>query len=463
MPASVANYDGSIIATPQQLVSPDSVEQIQAILRDPARYPSPVRAVGSYHSLTPCASSPGTMIKMSHMDRIIGIDFENDTFTAQGGLQFIDASHVLREHDLQFMTNIEIGNMTLGSAACCHTKDALDGIEFGQVSSYVTAMKWVTPTGELAEASLDHNPELLRKMRSSYGLCGVIYEVTFRIKPIEALHFTYLPRPVDELTEAEVDQLLDNSEGLICWTVGRTCVFQRRQRVEDPGIFGALFGAARRRLWNHSEAHIGHFIDQFVKHKNLRDAAQNGLFDVTNLLYGTLRLFGGITLLAPDKTVDYRNTPPSARYAFTFWAFPRSRWLAVLRDYLDFAEQHFQRTGFRCTMPLGAYHIRRDTSSLLSYTHDEEIFSIDPIHASTDDTAWHKFLREFNDFAYQRNGIPLLNQSPFVERKHVEAAFGNRWFEFSEFVKQMDPGGRMLNPFFADLLSARPAQTSTGA
>ena len=61
---------------------------------------------------------------------------------------------------MQMMLNIEIGNMTLGSAACCHSKDALDGIEFGQVSSYVTQMKWVTPAGDLAEASAISNPEL---------------------------------------------------------------------------------------------------------------------------------------------------------------------------------------------------------------------------------------------------------------------------------------------------------------
>ena len=105
-------------------------------------------------------------------------------------------------------------------------------------------------------------------------------------------------------------------------------------------------------------------------------------------------------------------------------------------------------------MPLGAYHIRLDTSSILSYTHDGEVFSIDPIHASTDDAAWHAFLKEFNGFAYERNGIPLLNQSPFVERKHVEGAYGQRWLEFARWIGTMDGGQRMLNPFFADLLGS---------
>ena len=453
MPNQILNYDGSITTTPQQLIYPETVQEIQDLLRDNARYPSPVRAMGSYHSLTPCASSEGTILRMSRMAQVIEIDPTNGTLTAQAGLQVIEASQALRAHGLQLMTNIEIGNMTLGSAACCHSKDALDGIEFGQFNSYITRIKWVTPAGDLAKASADRNPELLQKVRASHGLVGVVYEVTLRVKPIEALHFTYLPRPLDELTQEEVAHLLDTSEGLICWTVGRTCIFQCRQRIDHPGIFDSLMAAARHRLWNHSAAHLGHFIDQFIANKSLRDAAQDGSFDVMKFLYSDLHLFGGITLLAPDKTIDYRSTPTAAKYAFTFWAFPRAQWLDTMRAYLDFADQHFKTTGFRWNMPLGAYHIRRDTHSLLSYTYDQEIFSIDPIHASTDDAAWHYFLQQFNEFSYQRHGIPLLNQSPFVQRKHVEAAYGERWSAFSDWVRTMDPTGRMLNPFFADLLS----------
>jgi hypothetical protein len=291
----------------------------------------------------------------------------------------------------------------------------------------------------------------LRLVRSSHGLCGIIYEVSVRVKPIEVLHFSYLPRPVDELTQAAVDTLLDNSEGLVCWTVGQTCVFQQRQRVHDAGILGSLFAAARRKLWNFGDAHVGHFIDQFVKDKALRDQAQTLNFDVTTFLYSTLHLFGGITILAPDKIIDYRNTPSSARYAFTFWAFPRAQWLATLRAYLDFADQHFKTTGFRCNMPLGSYRVRQDSNAILSYTHDQEMFSLDPIHSSSDDNAWHEFLRQFNEFAFQRNGVPLLNQSPFIERKHIEAAYGQRWLDFAQWVRSMDPSRRMVNPFFASL------------
>jgi FAD/FMN-containing dehydrogenase len=448
----IRNYDGSLTTSPAQLVVPETVEDIQAVLRDASIYPSPVRAKGSYHSLTPCVSSDGTIVDMSRMTRIVDIDATNNLFTAQAGVHIIDAARALQKVDRQLMTNIEIGNMTLGSAACCHTKDALDGVEYGQVSSYVTRIKWVTPDGELAEVTEADNPELLRKVRSSYGLCGIVYEVTLRIKPIEVLHFTYTPRPVDELTQTEVDELLDTSEGLICWTLGRTCIFQRRQRVDEPGTVDNFAAAARRELWSYGVAHAGHLIDEFIKNPTLHEQAHELEFDAIDLLYRVLGVANGITLMAPNKIIDYSHTPPSGRYAFTFWAFPRAAWLDCLRSYLDFADDYFERTGFRCNLPLGAYHIRQDTGSLLSYTHDGEIFSIDPIHASSDDAQWHAFLREFNDFAAARHGIPLLNQSPFVTRQHVEAAYGERWQQFARWLQTVDPGRRMVNPFFADLL-----------
>jgi FAD binding domain/D-arabinono-1,4-lactone oxidase len=450
---TIINYDGGITTCPNQLAFPTTVAEIQSILRDRRRYPGPVRAKGSYHSLTPCASTEGTIIDMTRMKRILRIDTERMTLTAEAGLQLIDASKALRVKGMQFITNIEIGNMTLGSAACCHSKDALDGVEFGQVSSYVTEIKWVTPNGQLEKASETDNVDMLRLMRSSYGLAGVLYEVTLRIKPLEAIRFSYLPRPIDELTEQEVDHIIDSSEGLTCWTVGKKAHFQMRKRIPKVGLTGPLLAAIRRKFWNDIEARTGRFIDLHVPTKTLKKLTLDGWFTSAKLVYSTLHLTGGFSLHDPGKIVDYGATQASAKYAFTFWAFPRRQWLGNLRAYLEFRDRHFKKYGFRCNMPLGSYFIRKDTSSFLSYSFDHDVFSIDPIHACTNRADWERFLQEFNAFAYERNGVPLLNQSPFVDRLQVTAAYGTRWEEFSARIKEMDPDGRMLNPFFAALLS----------
>lgn len=451
MGTTLTNYDGSITTTPQRLIYPTTVAEIQAVLKDKAGYPSPVRAMGSHHSLTPCATSDGTIVNLSRMTRVLRIDETDQTMTAEAGLQYIDAVSALRKKNLQFMLNIEIGNMTLGSAACCHTKDGLDGREWGQVSSYVTAIKWVNPAGDLEEASTNTNPELLRLVRSSYGLCGIIYEVTLRVKPIEAGQYAYQPRPVDELSDAEVADILDHSEGLVCWTVGRTACFQTKKPLNDPILVGRLKAQIRQRVWNNTAAFWARAIEQHLDGP-LEDLAQDQAFRFIRTLFSTLELTGGIQFLDPDKTIDYRHTEDKGRYAFTFWAFPRDEWLSALRGYLEFAEAHHRRYGFRCNMPLGSYYVRQDAGSLLSYSNDGDTFSIDPIHAPTDQAAWDRFLREFNEFAAKRNGIPLLNQSPFITREQCEQAYGERWTQFRDWVRSVDPNGRMLNPFFAELL-----------
>src|SRR5580765_6572712 len=220
MANAVSSYDGSIVSSPQELVRPESVEELQTILKQRDRYPSPVRAMGSFHSLTPCAASPGTMVDMKGLDKVVSIDAKAMTFTAQAGMQMIDAANALRALNLQFMLNIEFGNMTLGSAACCHTKDALDGVAHGQVNSYVIGVKWVSPSGTLEEASEDRNPDLLPLIRASYGLAGIVYEVTFRIKPLEIVRFNYEVLDVAAVTQDHISEVIASNECMVCWTVG---------------------------------------------------------------------------------------------------------------------------------------------------------------------------------------------------------------------------------------------------
>jgi FAD/FMN-containing dehydrogenase len=451
MANAVSSYDGSIVSTPQELVRPESVEELQTILKQRDRYPSPVRAMGSFHSLTPCAASPGTIVDMKGLNKVISVDAKAMTFTAQAGMQMIDAASALRALNLQFMLNIEIGNMTVGSAACCHTKDSLDGVEHGQVNSYVIGVKWVSPSGTLEEASEERNPDLLPFIRASYGLAGIVYEVTFRIKPLEILRFNYDVHDVGALTQDQITQVIASNDAMVCWTLGRKVVIQTRNRATE--LRHHPIADARRFGWSFLAAFSGRLVRQHSP-----AAATNVLEDIESGVelgfYQLLSATGGFTLYAPEKMINYSKTPQSARYAFTFWAFPRNEWVRNLNDYVAFAEAYFKQHGFRCNMPLGSYFIRQDSSSLLSYTHDGDIISLDPIHApgEIDRAAWAAFLKEFNEWSAARGGLPLLNQSPFVKKEHVVAAYGDRWKKLCDWVRTVDPDRRMLNPFFAELM-----------
>ena len=181
----VTNWEGSITSYPSVVTHPSTVEDIISIMKDAEKYPSPVRAVGSNHSTTRCGvADGGTVVIMRNMDRILEID--SDTVTVEAGALYIDVAQELQKHGLQFYVNVELGNLTMGSGACGGTKDASMPGEFGQVCSYAIGIKMVTPSGELFEVTEDQ-PELLQIMRSSYGLFGIIYEVTFRVRLLRPL------------------------------------------------------------------------------------------------------------------------------------------------------------------------------------------------------------------------------------------------------------------------------------
>jgi len=449
---TITNYDGSITTTPQQHVHPTSVAELQEILRDRQKYPSPVRAMGSNHSLTPCAASTGTVVGMDGFTKIVKIDTVKKTLTAQAGLQLVDAAAALRKKGLQFMLNIEIGNITLGSAACCQTKDSLDGVELGQVNSYVTGIKWVSPDGELMEASESKNPELLPYIRASYGLAGIVYEVTFKLKPIEIISFNYDVHDVDDLKDSIIKKAISSNQSIVLWTIGDNIVIQSRNKGRK--LKHEWLADAREFGWNFLAAYTGRGLRDRLGGSGLGEIKANFGAGLEIAFYRLLSAGGGFTLEAPDKTINYSKTPQSARYAFTFWAFPRANYVKNVQDYVKWADDYYKQHKFRCNMPLGSYFIRKDRSSLLSYTWDGDIISLDPIHAPSEKEpdAWPTFLKAFNEWAHQRGGIPLLNQSPFVKKEHVVAAYSDRWRKLGDWLRTVDPDRRMVNEFFAELL-----------
>src|SRR5206468_2945540 len=125
-------------------------------------------------------SEGGTLIRMK-MNRILNIDAKS--VTVEGGAIYIDIADELRKHGLQFHVTTEIGNLSAGSAACCGTKDSSFPGEYGQVGSYVTRVKMVLPSGEIVEIT-DDQPELMQKVRCSYGTFGIVFEVTFKVRKL---------------------------------------------------------------------------------------------------------------------------------------------------------------------------------------------------------------------------------------------------------------------------------------
>ena len=122
----------------------------------------------------------------------------------------------------------------------------------------------------------------------------------------------------------------------------------------------------------------------------------------------------------------------------------------MLRDYFEFVHTYYEEKGYRCNLANVGYRIRKDTSSLFSYSFEGDVMTVDPV--STGDPGWNEFIEAYNEFCSVRNGVPLFNQSRSLTRTQVERAFGERIETFRRFRTQFDPDNRLLNAYFKELL-----------
>ena len=447
---TVTNWFGDIVQHPQVVVEANTVEDIIAVLKDPDKYPSPVRAVGSNHSTSPCGTADGgTLIKMK-MNRILNVGL--DTVTVEAGAIYIDIAEELEKRNLQFYINTEIGSLSAGSAACAGTKDASFDGEYGQVGSYIVGVKMVLPSGELLEVTEQGQPDLMKKVRSSYGTFGIIYEVTFRIHALTPMHVHHKTFKLKAFIETlpELKKLKYSMMFYIFPFDDKITVEFRKHNPGAKGKPNRNVWQLRNYLWGKAGPKFAHDVEESIS--------------VPAIRYGVIDNFAALWRLKLEKIIKAEYTIPTdqiiryptisddSRYTFSLWAFPEDQYPTTLTEYFKFCRDYQKQKHYRTNVLNVGYRIAQDQQSLMSYTYDGTMMTIDPV--STANEGWSTFLEAYNVFCSDRGGIPLLNQTRGITVPQAQKAFGDRLKTFEQTRKHYDPGNRLLNPYFRTLLSS---------
>jgi FAD/FMN-containing dehydrogenase len=460
----VKSWDGTFVTRPRAHTRPASIDDVVAIMRDPERYPAPVRARGSGHSPANCGEADGgTIVDMRGMSRILHVG--EDTITAEGGALYIDLARELERRDLQVHVNTEIGCLTIGSGACCTTKDASMPGEHGQISAYVVGMKIVTPSGDVLEVTED-DPELLQAARSSFGLFGIVCEVTLRARPLQQLSVQHRTFRVAQFADL-LPELIETDASLMFYLfpfVDRVSV-EFRQYVGDARGPGAerpnrTTWRLRNFTWRTVAPGAARFAEACIPWRPARYQFLNW-FD-SSLHVAVDRLLRSPVTLPPDQMIRYPDKAGWTGFTSSIWGFPEPVFGRALNDYCDFVRRYDRDHKWRANMLAVGYRVERDTSSLLSYSYDGPVLTIDPVCTGTN--GWVDFLDAFNVFCSERGASPLLNQTRGVTREMARRAFGDRLDVLEAHRRQIDPSDRVLSGFFRDLLpAATPAGDVAGA
>jgi FAD binding domain/D-arabinono-1,4-lactone oxidase len=446
---TVTNWFGDIVSHPSVVVDANSVDDLIAILRDKEVYPSPVRVVGSNHSPAACGvADNGTLVRMK-MNQILNIG--PDTITVQADATHLNMAKALEAKNLQFYVNTEIGSLSAGSAAIAGTKDASFPGEYGQVGSYITGVKMVLPNQQLLEVTEDAQPELMQLVRSSYGLLGIVYEVTYKVRPLTPMHVHHTTYSLHDFLAAlpDLKQLAYSMMFYIFPFADKITVEFRKY---NPGATGEPNRTAwpfRNHIWGTVGPKLGHDITQQFSNQTIR----YGIIDAFNATW-RFQLENCVTsdyTIPGDQIIDYPTISNDSRYTFSFFAFPEDDYPAALTDFFQFCQDYYAQKSYRTNLLCVGYRIAQDQKALLSYSYNGPVITIDPV--STANPGWTDFLDAYNQFCSYRNGIPVLNQTPQLTPAMLKKAYGDRLQTLNTARKQYDPENRLLNAYFAQLLS----------
>jgi hypothetical protein len=446
---TVTNWFGNIVSHPAVIVEANTVDDIIAVMKDPVKYPAPVRAVGSNHSTAPCGvADGGTLIRMK-MNQILYIG--TDSLTVQADATHLQMAKALEAKQLQFYVNTEIGSLSAGSAACAGTKDAAFPGQYGQVGSYITGVKLVLPSGDLLEVTEAAQPDLMQKIRCSYGLFGVIYEITYKVRPLTPMHVHHTTYSLQDFLTA-LPGLKASNYSLMYYMFPFDNKIPVEFRKDNPAAIGLPNHAAwalRNHIWGTSGPRFGNEIEQKFSDPKIR----YGIIDAFNAAW-RLQLE---TIVCSDYTIpgdQIINYPPvsdDSRYTFSLFAFPEEEFPAAITDFYQFCNDYYKQKGYRSNLLYVGYRIGQDQNALLSYSYDGAVMTLDPV--STANPGWFDYLPVYNQFCSDRNGKPLLNQTPDLTPAIVQKASGARLKVIADTRRQYDPQNRMLNDYFRTLLA----------
>jgi FAD-linked oxidoreductase len=326
------NWAGNVTARPQREVTPASVEELSAAVRQAAEDGLKVKAVGTGHSFTAAAATDGVLIRPQLLAGIRGIDRAAGTVTVEAGTPLKRLNAALAREGLSLTNMGDIMEQTVSGATSTGTHGT--GRDSGSIAAQIRGLELVTADGSVLSCSEKENPDVFASARIGVGALGIITAITFAVEPIFLLTAREEPMPLEKVL-ADFDELwAENEHFEFYWFphTGNTNTKRNNRSLGPEKPIGQLSG------W---------FQDEFLS---------NGVFQVANWVGraapATIPAIARISsraLSARTYTdIPYRvfTSPRRVRFVEMEYAVPREALVETLRELKAMVDRSPLRVSF---------------------------------------------------------------------------------------------------------------------
>ena len=171
------NWSGYQQASPQQILKPQSLSELQDIVRQSDK----IRVVGAGHSFTPLVCTDATLLSLDHLSGVVSADEQNSIAEVWSGTRLFNLDQYLQPINQSLMQQGDIDQQSLAGAVSTGTHGT--GADMQCISAYVQNFELLTASGELLQCSPTENAEIFQAGRVSLGSFGVLTKISMQDKP----------------------------------------------------------------------------------------------------------------------------------------------------------------------------------------------------------------------------------------------------------------------------------------
>lgn len=425
------------------LVQPTQLSTLKKTLESATTLPQPVRIRGAGSAANDCNSTEsGTTLSLTGLDRIIRIDHQACTVTAQAGVKLEALVSALAEEGLELVGGFDLQGRTVGGAIAAPCFGASIGNTGCYFSSQVVGLKVLLPDGQ--PMNIERNQKnLMSAFRMSFGALGVIYEATMRVRPIRTFTASHRRVTIDKFADV-VNALASADIGFRFYLMpyrDRVYLDLRRYEAETGNSYGTPW---KLKDWGESTVlpHLFKSLNRVLPIQSVKYHLIDSLSEATQNLVNSKLVSTGTFAIAQSG-----RHRAGRRCLVSTWCFPAANFSMIAKAYRDFCVATYAATKYRCDMPAVGYRLCRDTTAVLSPSFDEPMIALTT--ASTQPHGWEDFVIDLAEFAEKWSGLPLISQSRALRAEHVTQTYSQRLDYFRRLRRQLDPDNRLLNPFLA--------------
>jgi FAD-linked oxidoreductase len=241
------NWARTVHASPARVLSPRSVDEVSAAVRQAAAEGMGLRAAGTGHSFTPLVATDGVLLRPEGLTGLLRV--EGATATVAAGTMLHDVNLALHDRGLALANMGDITVQTVAGAIATGTHGT--GRDSASLSAQVSALEVVLADGSVVSCSRTVEGELFEAARLGLGAVGVITAVTFDVVPAFLLHAVEEPRRLDDMLDAFDDLAATNDHVEFFWFPHTDRTLTKRNNRVAPDV--APVPLDRFRAWRDDE------------------------------------------------------------------------------------------------------------------------------------------------------------------------------------------------------------------